>query len=136
MRSVLVDAGPLVALLSSRDNRHRECVDVLKSLDVPLLTSWTVVTEAMYLLGFSLRAQTALLTMIEREAVVVESPTLDILPTIRRLMQRYADLPMDFADATLVALANERRLDRVFTLDARDFSVYRLDRGKSFVVVP
>jgi len=136
MSPVLVDAGPLVALLSRRDNRHHECVDVLKSLRDPLLTSWTAVTEAMYLLGFSLRAQAALLEMIEREALVAESPTLDTLPAVRRLMQRHADLPMDFADATLLSLADRRRIDRVFTLDARDFSVYRLERGKSFVVMP
>ena len=109
---------------------------MLRSLRDPLLTSWAVVTEAMYLLSFASRAQAALLEMVEREALMVESPALGALPGIRQLMRRYADLPMDLADATLVSLANERRLERVFTLDTRDFSVYRLDRGRSFAIVP
>ena len=94
------------------------------------------VTEAMYLLGFSVRAQGALLEMIERDAVSVESPDPEDLPAIRNMMLQYADLPMDFADASLVSLANKRGLYRVFTLDKRDFSVYRLSRGKSFSIVP
>lgn len=136
MTSVLIDAGPLVALLSKRDKDHARCVDVLKSLHEPLMTTWMAVTEAIYLLSFSIRAQIALLEMIERESILVASPEVSDLPDIRNLLRQYADLPMDFADATLVSLANKRGTNTIFTLDRRNFSVYRLARGKAFNIVP
>ena len=51
-------------------------------------------------------------------------------------MAKYRDLPMDFADATLVHIANREKIGRIFTLDRRDFSVYRLSEGRSFDTVP
>ena len=66
MAKVLIDAGPLVALLNKSDKDHLLCIDTLKSLREPLLTTWMPITEAMYLLGFSIAAQNALLEMIER----------------------------------------------------------------------
>ncbi len=136
MSNLLVDAGPLVALLHKDDQDHALCVDVLKRLREPLLTTWMPVTEAMYLLGFSVEAQCALLKMIERDMLQVVSLDIDDLPRIRKLMRQYADLPMDFADATLVQVAKRQGIDQVFTLDRRDFSVYRLGRGKAFTIIP
>jgi predicted nucleic acid-binding protein len=94
------------------------------------------VTEAMYLLGFSVEAQCALLKMIERDMLRVSSLDVDDLPSIRKLMQQYSDLPMDFADATLVQVAKRQDIAQVFTLDRRDFAVYRLRRGKAFTIIP
>jgi predicted nucleic acid-binding protein len=94
------------------------------------------VTEAMYLLGFSVEAQCALLKMIERDMLRVLSLDVDDLPGIRKLMRQYSDLPMDFADATLVQVAKREHIDQVFTLDRRDFAVYRLGRGKAFTIIP
>ena len=136
MSNLLVDAGPLVALLHKDDQDHALCVDVLKRLREPLLTTWMPVTEAMYLLGFSVEAQCALLKMIERDMLQVVSLDIDDLPRIRKLMRQYADLPMDFADATLVQIAKRQDIDQVFTLDRRDFTVYRLGRGKAFTIIP
>ena len=136
MSNLLVDAGPLVALLHKDDQDHALCVDVLKRLREPLLTTWMPVTEAMYLLGFSVEAQCALLKMIERDMLQVLSLGIDDLPSIRKLMRQYANLPMDFADATLVQAAKRQHIDQVFTLDRRDFSVYRLGRGKAFTIIP
>jgi hypothetical protein len=136
MANLLVDAGPLVALLHKDDQDHALCVDVLKGLREPLLTTWMPITEAMYLLGFSVEAQCALLEMIEREMLQVISLGVDDLPSIRKLMRQYADLPMDFADATLVQVAKRQGIDQIFTLDRRDFTVYRLGRGKAFNIIP
>ena len=94
------------------------------------------VTEAMYLLAFSVDAQGALLEIIERGALRVLSIDTDDVPSIRSLMHKYADLPMDFADATLVHVANREGLRDIFTLDRRDFSVYRLKRRRSFTIIP
>lgn len=133
---VLVDAGPLVAILNGRDKDHAACVDVLKSLRRPLVTTWMPVTEAMYLLDFSVAAQGALLEMIERGVLRVLSLGVDDLPFIRALIKKYDDQPMDFADASLVQVANRERLHEIFTLDRRDFTVYRLKQNKSFTVIP
>ena len=136
MSNLLVDAGPLVAFLHKDDHDHALCVDVLKNLREPLLTTWMPIVEAMYFLGFSIEAQCALLKMIERGMLQVLSLDVDDLPDIRKLMRQYKDLPMDFADATLVQVAKRQGIDRIFTLDRRDFAVYRLRRGKAFTPIP
>jgi len=101
-----------------------------------LSTTWPVVTEATYLLGFSFDAQDGVLEMIERAELHVLSLEAGDVPAIRVLMRKYRDLPMELADASLVHVAAREGIDRIFTLDRRDFSVYRLRRGKRFTIVP
>ena len=136
VHGMLVDAGPMVAMLNRRDRDHKACVNVLKKLRQPLLSTWMPVTEAMYLLDFSVAAQGALLEMIERGALRILDIGNQDLPGIRSLMKKYSDQPMDFADATLVHVAQREALYEVFTLDQRDFGVYRLKQDKSFTVFP
>jgi predicted nucleic acid-binding protein len=135
-RVVLVDAGPLVAILHRDDRDHGVCVEALKRIRAPLVTTWMPVTEAMYLLEFSPEAQSGVLEMIERGALRIAAVDIEDLPNIRTLLRKYRDLPMDFADATLVHVANRDGLRDVFTLDRRDFGVYRLKRGRSFNIIP
>lgn len=132
---ILTDAGPLVALVDRGEPDHKECVDTLATLRGPMLTTWPAFTEAMYLLGDAAgwQAQEVLWRLQQRGDLVVEMPT--HLDRAAELMRRYRDLPMDLADATLVALAEERALGTVFSLD-RDFKVYRLARGKQFKILP
>ena len=102
-----------------------------------MVTTWPVLTEAMYLLGDAggWLAQQALWGMIDREALVLaELQPADIVRA-RALMEKYRDAPMDIADATLVAVAEARGLKRVFTLDS-DFGVYRLRGREAFELVP
>lgn len=136
MKGILVDAGPLVAILNARDNDHEICVSAFRAFHAPLTTTWSVITEAAYLLGHSIVAQEALFGLIERGAVNIALLDGDDLPFIRKLMRTYHDLPMDLADATLVHLAMKTGTDTVFTLDSRDFSVYRLGKTKSIRIVP
>lgn len=133
---LLVDAGPLVAVFNLRDREHAACVGVLKSIRRPLLSTWMPVTEAMYLLDFSIAAQGALLDMIERGALKILDISARDLPAIHTLMKKYGDRPMDFADATLVHVANREGAHDIFTLDARDFGVYRLNQGQPFRILP
>jgi predicted nucleic acid-binding protein len=133
---ILVDAGPLVALLHRDDQWHSSCVDVLKNLKAPMATVWPAVTEAMYLLGFSWKAQDGLWEMIDRDAVKLLPLRPDDVPRMRELMHKYRDLPMDLADAALVRVAERERLRRVFTIDRDDFSVYRPKRLGRFVILP
>lgn len=133
---ILIDAGPLVAILHRDDRDHALCIDTLKGLREPLLSTWMPITEAMYLLNFAPAAQNALLEMIERGALQVLSLETEDLPSIRNLMRKYADLPMDFADATLVHIAQRENIRQIFTLDRRDFAVYRLAHGQVFTILP
>lgn len=132
---ILTDAGPLVALVDRGEPDHEQCVDTLAKLRGSMLTTWPAFTEAMYLLGdvAGWQAQEVLWRLQQRGDLAVEMPT--HLDRTAELMRRYRDLPMDLADATLVALAEERALGTVFSLD-RDFKVYRLTRGKPFKVLP
>ncbi len=133
---ILVDAGPLVALLHRDDRNHDLCVRTLRSLREPLGTAWPVVTEAMYLLGFSWQAQDALWEMIDSGAPGLLSLDSGDIPRMRELMRKYRDLPMDVADAALVRIAEREGIRRIFTIDRRDFAVYRPARIGRFSVLP
>lgn len=133
---ILTDAGPLVALLHADDAHHGRCVEVLRSLREPMLTVWPAFTEAMYLLGFSVDAQDALWQMLDTDALWIADLTEGDYPRMRHLMRKYHDLPMDLADAALVRLAEREHLKRIFTIDRRDFSVYRPAGLGRFEIVP
>ncbi len=102
-----------------------------------MLTTWPVLTEAMYLLGDAggWPAQRALWAMIERGALEVAELRTSEIARARALMEKYRDAPMDLADATLVAVGEARGLKRMFTLDS-DFGVYRYRNREAFDVVP
>jgi predicted nucleic acid-binding protein len=133
---ILVDAGPLVALLHRDDRNHDRCVNALRSLREPMGTAWPVVTEAMYLLGFSWRAQDALWEMIHSGVLALLSLDSGDVPRMWELMRKYRDLPMDVADAALVRIAEREGIRRIFTLGRRDFAVYRLAKIGRFSVIP
>jgi uncharacterized protein len=135
MREWLVDTGPLVAILDRDDPDHGRCAKAFRQVRPPLLTTWPVITESMYLVAFSRRAQDGLLEMIQRGAVAIAPLTGQDVPRIRALMEKYRDTPMDFADATLVRVAEREKIANVFTLD-KDFVVYRVGRGHAFSVKP
>jgi len=136
MRGVLVDAGPLVALLDQSDLHHVACVTALKTLRDPLVTVWPAFTEAMYLLGSSWPGQKALWSRIETAALMLAPLDESDATRMRELMEKYRDLPMDLADAALVRIAEREDLSRIFTIDRRHFSVYRPGRRRRFSILP
>jgi uncharacterized protein len=133
---ILVDTGPLVALIHQDDNEHRICKETFLTFSEPLGTVWPVLTEALYLLNFSWEAQNALWEMIQAGAVEILPLGTDDVARMRELMRKYRDLPMDLADAALVRVAERERLRRIFTLDRRDFQIYRPSRIGRFSVLP
>ena len=133
---ILVDTGPLVALIHQDDNEHRLCKDTFLTFSEPLGTVWPVLTKALYLLNFSWEAQNALWEMIQAGAVEILPLGTDDVARMRDLMRKYRDLPMDLADAALVRVAERERLRRIFTLDRRDFQIYRPSRIGRFAVLP
>jgi len=133
---ILVDAGPLVAILSRADQHHRRCTAALRGIHEPMATVWPVIVEAVYLLQAVPEAQQALLGKLAEGEIELLSLERSDLPRIRDLMTKYADLPMDLADAALVTIAERERLDTVFTVDRQDFEVYRIEGRRKFNILP
>ncbi len=133
---ILVDAGPLVAILCAEDAEHARCLSAMDGIEDDVRTVWPVITEAMYLLRNSWRGQEELWLALEREDVGLL--TLDHLDFDRmhELMAKFRDPPMDLADAALVRVAEREKIRRVFTLDRRDFSLYRPSGIGRFDIVP
>ncbi len=139
-RRVLVDTGPLVAILSSLDQHHAACVKALHQLPGPLLSCWPVITEAVWLLRSHPTAVQQLLRSCSSEK---PSGFLELLPlsgaeagAIADVMKAYQDIRPQLADAALVYLARREGIDTIFTLDRRDFSVYRSATKRAFRILP
>lgn len=133
----LTDAGPLVALIDADEADHDRCREALSRLQLPLLTTWPAFTEAMYLLSRAggTTGRDALWRLLTTGRLRIAELSATSVERARQLMDKYADLPMDLADATLVALAEQRRERRIFTLDD-DFRVYRLHGRGHFEIIP
>lgn len=136
MNVVLIDAGPLIALLHRDDRYHTRCTDALKKIRSQVVTVWPALTEAMYLLNFSWPAQEALWEWIETGVIGILPLAIGDVPRMKELMKKYRDLPMDFADAALVRVAERERIRTVFTLDHRDFQLYRPLKIGRFSLIP
>ena len=129
----LIDTNAIVAIVDANDNWHRRCCEALDATPVPLATSAAVVAEVFHLLeAHEVEAGWRFLS----SGIVALLPIVDAdAPDLQRLMLKYADRPMDFADATLVRLAEREGLNTILTVD-RDFDVYRIGGRKAFRVLP
>lgn len=136
MKPCLLDTGPIVAMLDKSDSWHEWVVPRIGALRGRLVTTGAVVTEAMFFMQ-DIKDGTA------RLLELLANPRIDIrdgfqpaqLRAAAALMANYSDTPMDFADATLVVLADELETDRVATLDERGFRTYRRRRNRPFTLV-
>ena len=136
MTRVLVDTGPLVAIVSRRDNHHQICVEQLRSITPPLFTSWPVITEAAWLLRREPSAIQRLLSSTGVGFIQLLSLDTDASAWLMKFLRRYQKLGAQVADGSLVYLAERENIDTVFTLDRRDFSIYRFRRNRSFYLLP
>ena len=133
---ILLDTGPLVALLMQPDSHHRRCLEIFKSLKNPLCTCWPVLTEAAWLL----RKQRRPLDFISQAHAGGMFTVLDLsgdeLGEIAELMRRYEDIRLQLADAAIVHLAEREGIRTVFTTDRRDFSIIRLKHNRTLKLIP
>jgi len=130
VKPVLVDTGPLVAILNRRDQFHGLCVETLRNITGPLLSCWPVLTEAAWLLRGNTEAMERLLLGANGSFLELALVTGRELESVVDTMKKYKALRPQLADAVLVHLADREKIDTIFTLDHRDFSVYRSKRGR------
>jgi hypothetical protein len=132
VRSIIVDAGPLVALFHARDRHHEAAKAVLEANPAVLVSTWPVLTEACHFI--SQAGKRALLTFVRRGGLRLDAPAIEDLPRLDELLARYER--MDLADATLVHLAEKTGILEIFTVDRRDFETYRPRSGRRFRILP
>jgi predicted nucleic acid-binding protein len=123
-----------VALLDRSEQHHRECVGAVAALEGPLITCEAVIAESCYLLRDVGGAAAAVLENVERGTFQVPYRLTGNAGVVIKLIRKYADVPMDFADACLVAMASQYGTGRILTLDS-DFRVYRWGRNRPFELV-
>lgn len=128
MPRVLLDTGAWVALLDEEEEYHRSCMAFFKGFTGQLFTTEPVLTETLYLLLPSFRAQRLAIDFVLNGGVELVSQSPDSLRRSLTLMEKYKNLPMDFADATLVVLAEELECYDIFSLDKKGFAIYRVGR--------
>jgi predicted nucleic acid-binding protein len=133
--NAIIDTGPWVALIDRSESKHDICVQWLKSYSGKLYSTEAVLTEVLYLLNFSVKAQTAAIDFVLKSVVEIIPSSVESLKKVKNLIKKYSDLPMDFADATIVNLAMDTGIHNVITFDQKDFNIYRL-KNQPFVITP
>lgn len=134
--SGLIDTGAVLALLDRNDRWHDACLEAFSERRLPLLSSAAVLAELFHLLGDSGRDMAAAWRFLRSGAVQIGSISDEDLPALEELMLRYADRPMDFADATLVLLAERESLSDILAVDHDDFDTYRIGGRRRFNIAP
>lgn len=134
--AVLVDTGPLVASFNEADRWHTVCVKMLSSMHDPLMTTWPTITEAMYLLDASVKAQDGLWDFLLSGALIVLPVDIEDIARMRELMHQYHNRHIDLADAALVRVAEREHITTIFTIDQQDFRIYQPRHTRHFHLLP
>lgn len=132
----LIDTGAIVAILEVDDVWHFTCLQALRSSAMPLFTTEAVLTEAFHLIGKGSHDKERLWRFVRSGGLALKAMGDSDLPALHSLMARYADRPMDFADATLVHLAARESISVILTIDHDDFETYRIGGRKHFTILP
>ena len=125
LNTILIDAGPIIALFDKDDKYHKKIISFIKGKHFKFITTIAVITEVSHMLDFSIEAQIAFLEWIMKEGVIINEVHQKDIARVLELTNKYKDLPMDFADATLVITAEITGIKKIVSIDS-DFDVYRL----------
>jgi predicted nucleic acid-binding protein len=123
--AVLVDAGPLIALFDRSDAYHEKIVSFIREIPCRFVSTLAVLMEVSHMLNFSVKAQIDFFEWVLRRGLSLETIDQNDISRVISLTKKYADLPMDFADATLVVAAEKTGIRQIVSIDS-DFDVYRL----------
>jgi predicted nucleic acid-binding protein len=136
LKAVLIDTGALIAIISRDDQHHETCTEQLRSLTPPLFTCWPVITEAAYLLRRDSAALQCLLGAFDVGLLKLFPLDEQAAPWLSAFLARYRDLSAQLADACLMFFAEREDIDTIFTLDRRDFRVFRLRGDRMLHLLP
>jgi uncharacterized protein len=134
--SVLVDTGVLLAAVSPRDRHNATSMKLLAEAQAPLVTTVAVLTELFHFVHDSPIRSALIWRYFEQNVIRIAAIDDVDLPALQYLMRRYADRPMDFADATLVHVAGRDGIADILTIDYDDFETYRFGRNRKFRIRP
>jgi predicted nucleic acid-binding protein len=134
---VLIDTGPIVAILCREDANHAGCVQTLQSINAELVACWPVISEAVFLLGGRIDRVQALFEIFSSGAITIASLGNDrvIVEWLEAFYSRFGQHKPDLADAVLMYLAERDKIQSIFTLDRRDFSIYRTSDNRSLAIL-
>ncbi|MFW6247473.1 MAG: type II toxin-antitoxin system VapC family toxin [bacterium] len=124
MKSTLIDAGPIIALFNKNDKYHKVIKKFLRGYKGKLITSWPVITEASHMLDFNVQVQIDLFKWIRLGGLLIEEVNINDIDRIITLSEKYSDIPMDLADASLVVLSEKLKIKEIITIDS-DYYIYR-----------
>jgi len=124
MKNTLIDAGPLIALFNKSDKYHEKIKEFIKNYTGLLTTSWPVITEVCHMLDFNINAQIDFLKWIKLGGLKVEDIETEEIDKIIKLSEKYSDIPMDLADATLIVISERLGIKEIITIDS-DYYIYR-----------
>jgi len=130
VKSILVDAGPLIALFDRDDKYHEAVMDFLRKYNGRLVTTWPVITEVTHLLSFNVHVQINFLEWLRRDAVEIINIEHQHIDRIIQLSEKYADIPMDLADASLIVIAELTGINDIISID-NDYFIYRTKSKKA-----
>lgn len=131
MTPVLLDTSVVVALFDRSEKRHAECVAAIENLEQPLVTCEAVIAESCYLLRKVTGAPETILENVEQSIFQVPFQLSQSAGAVKRIMRKYRDLPVDFADACLIHLADAVNTGKILTFDS-DFLAYRWRQTRAF----
>lgn len=132
MIKTLIDSGVIIALFDKSDTFHQKSVEFLRTFKGELITSWAVMTEVSHMLDFNQQVQIDFLKWVELGGLKVYNITQDEIASIRVMMEKYLDIPMDLADATLMHIANKEKIGTIVSIDS-DFDIYRTLKKQNLV---
>ena len=124
MIKIILDTGPIVAFLNKRDRYFSWAYETFNLLEPPVYTCESVISEACFLLGNIECGSTAVVELIERKLVVIDFDLSGEIQAVKKLMSKYANIPMSLADACLIRMTEIEKNSQIITLD-QDFNVYR-----------
>ncbi|MCK9257628.1 MAG: PIN domain-containing protein [Sulfurospirillaceae bacterium] len=130
MQKTIIDSGPLIALFDRSDAYHEKVLNFLKYYEGELISSWAVITEVSHMLDFNLWVQIDFLKWCEMGGIKIYDISQNELREIRKMMEKYLDIPMDLADATLMYIASKENIKNIVSIDS-DFDIYRTLKRRS-----
>ncbi|HBE03660.1 MAG: pilus assembly protein [Spirochaetes bacterium GWF1_41_5] len=129
MKNILIDAGPIISLYDKTDKFHLEIKNFLKPLNYQYIATWPVITEALHMLSFNINIQIDLLTWISIGGIKLFDLNQNHINRIIQLTEKYIDIPMDLADASLIIASEELNCERIISIDS-DYEYYKNIRKK------